>query len=274
MFAVAGLMFAIFATLVWVGLRFFYVSPLRPEAVGPQSAVVETPVVAPTEKLPQASKEEPNNRLILPNRWHHLKWIALAILTVGLMIGGTLRLSGYHVLQALKASTAENKQIELALTEEKLVPPAPLPPSAFLHSDKPELAGVDRDWSKLDQKFVQVVLRLMANMQTRGYTLVLVEGYRSPQRQDELAQSGRNVTQARGGQSKHQYGLAVDLAPMADGKVVLSERDPWALEAYQAMGEEAEKLGLTWGGRWTFRDYGHVESPQKIPAQSATGHDV
>ena len=274
MFAVAGVMFAIFSTLVWVGWRFFYVAPPRPELSGMTVQVALPSDTSEKEILQPASKNNPGERFISQRQWNSFKWFALAILTVLLIVGGTLRLGGYHVLQALKVSTAANKQIEMALTEEKLVPPPALPPSVFLHSDKPELAGVDRDWSKLDQKFVQVVLRLMANMQARGYSLVLVEGYRSPQRQDELAQSGRNVTQARGGQSKHQYGLAVDLAPMQDGKVVLSEQDPWALAAYQAMGEEAEKLGLIWGGRWTFRDYGHVESPQKIPAQNNAGHDV
>ena len=274
MFAVAGVMFVIFFSLVWVGWRFFYVAPVRLDmSAGTVAVAIATDNSVP-EILQTASKESPNERLTLHKRWHWVKWVLLAILTVLLMVGGTLRLAGYHVLQALKVSTEANKQIELALTEEKLVPPPAPPPSIFLQSEKPELAGVDRDWSKLDQNFVQVVLRLMNNMQARGYGLVLVEGYRSPERQDQLAQSGRNVTQARGGQSKHQYGLAVDLAPMQDGHVVLSEQDPWALAAYQAMGEEAEKLGLTWGGRWTFRDYGHVESPQKIPKQSGAAHDV
>ncbi|WP_332670532.1 M15 family metallopeptidase [Aromatoleum sp.] len=100
-------------------------------------------------------------------------------------------------------------------------------------------------------------------MERRGYPVVLIEGYRSPERQDVLADGEQRVTQARGFQSKHQYGLAADLAPLRDGQIVLSERDPWAWRAYQALGEAAEAAGLVWGGRWSLRDYGHVESADR-----------
>ena len=63
-------------------------------------------------------------------------------------------------------------------------------------------------------------------MKARGFPMVLLEGYRSPERQDSLAGQATLVTKAKGGQSKHQYGLAVDLAPIRAGKVVISERDP------------------------------------------------
>ncbi|UGA36258.1 M15 family metallopeptidase [Chromobacterium haemolyticum] len=88
---------------------------------------------------------------------------------------------------------------------------------------------------------------------------MLLEGYRSPERQDSLAGQATLVTKAKGGQSKHQYGLAVDLAPIREGKVVISERDPWAMQAYNALGEEATAAGLTWGGNWSFKDFGHIE---------------
>jgi peptidoglycan L-alanyl-D-glutamate endopeptidase CwlK len=106
---------------------------------------------------------------------------------------------------------------------------------------------------------MHVVLRLFARMEERGYSLVLLEGYRSPDRQDRLANLGAQVTNARALQSRHQFGLAADIAPLRDGRLVISERDPWAFEVYQALGQEAEALGLIWGGRWKLRDYGHVE---------------
>ena len=77
---------------------------------------------------------------------------------------------------------------------------------------------------------------------------------------------GSHVTSARAFQSKHQFGMAVDLAPLRDGRLIISERDPWAMEAYLALGEEAEKAGLIWGGRWWFKDYGHVEIAESIKA--------
>ena len=52
-----------------------------------------------------------------------------------------------------------------------------------------------------------------------------------------------------------------------NGKLQISERDPWAMQAYQALGEEAEKIGLIWGGRWKLQDYGHIEAVETITAQ-------
>ncbi|MCY1535230.1 D-alanyl-D-alanine carboxypeptidase [compost metagenome] len=64
---------------------------------------------------------------------------------------------------------------------------------------------------------------------------------------------------AKANQSYHQYGLAADNAFYRNGKLVISEKDPWAMEGYRLYGEAAESVGLVWGGRWSFRDYGHVE---------------
>ncbi|TJZ63949.1 M15 family metallopeptidase [Chitiniphilus eburneus] len=207
--------------------------------------------------------------------WVAVRWLAIATLLVALIILVTLRLAGYHVLRNLSPQAYEREgHIQLALEDEKLVPPPPLPPSLFLSSERPSLATADRDWSKLDPRFTQTVLAVIARLETRGFPIVLIEGYRSPDRQDSLADGGVLVTKARGGQSKHQYGLAVDLAPLRDGRIVLSERDPWAWEAYQALGEEAEAAGLTWGGRWSFKDYGHVEmkgSVARLAAEQAGG---
>src|SRR5471030_2255571 len=63
-----------------------------------------------------------------------------------------------------------------------------------------------------------------------------------------LAAKGSSVTQVGGQQSKHQYGMAVDVAPVRNGVLVISEKDAWAATAYALLGEEAERLGLTWGG--------------------------
>ena len=92
-----------------------------------------------------------------------------------------------------------------------------------------------------------------------NYELVLLEGYRSPSRQNLLA-GNPNTTRAKGYQSYHQFGLAADVAFKRNGKVVISERDPWAMRGYQIYGEVAESVGLTWGGRWkSIQDYGHTE---------------
>ncbi|MDN0083409.1 M15 family metallopeptidase [Crenobacter sp. SG2305] len=194
-------------------------------------------------------------------------WPVLTLVAVGGIVTATLLLNHYHRGTSFEPRAyVAGEHIKLALMEEKLVPPPPLPPEAFTNAitERPNLSSADRDWSKLTPTFVPEVLAVLERCKVRGYPLVLLEGYRSPERQDALAEQGSHVTRARGGQSKHQYGLAVDLAPIRNGRVVISERDPWAMQAYQVLGEEAEAAGLTWGGRWSFKDYGHIERPGSV----------
>ncbi|AVR97838.1 M15 family metallopeptidase [Pseudoduganella armeniaca] len=159
---------------------------------------------------------------------------------------------------------AVNEQVASLLRGERLVaPPAP-PPAVFTTAEvtlvRPQLAGANRNWDLLDQDFAQRLLTVFRVMREQhGYEMVLLEGYRSPERQNELADAGGHVTNARAFQSYHQFGLAGDCAFLRDGKLVISERDAWAMRGYQLYGEVAEAAGLTWGGRWKMMDFGHTE---------------
>lgn len=119
---------------------------------------------------------------------------------------------------------------------------------------------IDRKWEHMNPRFKQRLLMVFKIMKERyNYELVLLEGYRSPERQSMLS-NNMNTTRAKAYQSYHQFGLAADIAFKKDGKVLISERDPWTWQAYQAYGEVAESVGLTWGGRWkNLHDYGHTE---------------
>lgn len=78
--------------------------------------------------------------------------------------------------------------------------------------------------------------------------------YRSPEEQDRLYAKGRHVTNARGGQSKHQHNLACDIYFIKDNKI-----RPFC-PRYFYMGEKAKELGLVWGGDFkSIKDYGHLE---------------
>ncbi|MEK8087222.1 M15 family metallopeptidase [Aquabacterium sp. A3] len=150
------------------------------------------------------------------------------------------------------------------LAGEQLSPPAPLPPEVFataeVEIERPMTATADRRWEQLQPAFMQRLLRIFKVMQDEhGYELVLLEGYRSPQRQAQLAAQGTHVTMAGAWQSYHQYGVAADVAFWRDGRVVISEKDDWAARGYERLGQVAEAHGLTWGGRWRMRDLGHVE---------------
>ena len=174
-------------------------------------------------------------------------------------------LSNPAMLPVYEGSTAlPDEQVAALLAGEQLVPPVALPPSVFTTAEvelvRPMLVGASRNWGLLHPDFSQRLLLAFKIMKEQhGYEMALLEGYRSPARQDELAASGGHVTNARAFQSWHQYGLAADCAFLREGKLVISEKDPWAMRGYQLYGQVAESLGLTWGGRWKMMDFGHIE---------------
>ncbi|PWF39411.1 M15 family peptidase [Massilia glaciei] len=178
---------------------------------------------------------------------------------LALFAGRKTELGGFDV------STREvNAQVAALLEGEHLVPPPALPPLAFatveLQQERPMLVSASRDWTRMNDAYTQRLLMVFKIMKERnGYDMAILEGYRSPERQNVLASMGANVTNAAAFQSWHQYGLAADCAFLRNGKVVISEKDPWAMRGYLLYGEVAESMGLTWGGRWKMMDFGHTE---------------
>lgn len=96
----------------------------------------------------------------------------------------------------------------------------------------------------------------------RGIQIEVVQGLRTIAEQNSLYAQGRSkpgpvVTNARGGQSNHNYGLAVDLCPFVNGKPDFTTN-----ATYVAIGAEAVKRGLEWGGNWKkLIDKPHVQLP-------------
>ncbi|WP_334163313.1 M15 family metallopeptidase [Achromobacter insolitus] len=193
-------------------------------------------------------------------RWH----IAAGLLVVLLPSLFAFVMRHNHTFVYEDRTAGPDPRIQALLTGERLVPPPPLPPEAFTTREvemvRPNLGGASRDWNLLDADYRQRLLAAYRVMrEEHGYEMVLIEGYRSPDRQAELAKMGSHVTNAGAYQSYHQFGLAADSAFLRDGKVVVSEKDPWAMRGYELFGETAERVGLTWGGRWKMMDFGHTE---------------
>ncbi len=74
--------------------------------------------------------------------------------------------------------------------------------------------------------------------------------YRSPEEQDVLFSQGRFkpgrvVTNARGGESFHNFRCAFDFVPMVGGKPAWNDQ-----ALYAQAGRIAESVGLEWSGRW------------------------
>jgi len=80
----------------------------------------------------------------------------------------------------------------------------------------------------------------------------VTEGFRSLERQNELYKQRPRVTNAKAGESFHNYGVAFDIVPL-DGYNISSRR--WLV-----LGTIGELMGYKWGGRWTgFVDKPHME---------------
>lgn len=163
------------------------------------------------------------------------------------------------------ASRPVNEHVAALLHGEQLVPPPALPPELFTTREveqlRPLVRHASRQWELLDEDFRQRLLVVFKIMKEQhGYEMVLLEGYRAPERQAELASLGAHVTQAGAFESYHQFGLAADCAFLKNGRIVISETDTWAMRGYELYGEVARSVGLTWGGGWrSIKDYGHVE---------------
>ena len=271
-----------FALLVWLvvalsclGIYWFGVHRPSRASVGrnglaDRAAAIAGPETARPEREAAARPAAARQRL-RPWMWAALALLALPPLLV-VLSGWRLRLS----LPELTPGT-QDERLAALLAGEQLVPPPPLPPEVFARAQAEglalEIVSADRRWELLDAGFRQRLLAVYRAMREQGYEMVLLEGYRSPERQAMLQRKGPQVTQAGPMQSYHQHGLAADSAFLRDGRLVISESDPWALQGYELFGQESERYGLRWGGRWRMRDYGHVElaSPEKKAAAAPVG---
>lgn len=104
----------------------------------------------------------------------------------------------------------------------------------------------------------------------RGVPIVITQGLRTIAEQDALYAQGRTrpgaiVTNARGGFSNHNYGVALDFALLLpDGRSVswdmTRDGNGNGQADWMEVVEEAKRLGFSWGGDWiSFKDYSHLE---------------
>jgi peptidoglycan L-alanyl-D-glutamate endopeptidase CwlK len=100
--------------------------------------------------------------------------------------------------------------------------------------------------------------------------LLVVSGLRTAAQQNALYAQGRTapghiVTNAKAGQSMHNYGLAVDVVPYLSGQtgqVNWNENTP----QFRAMVSALEAQDLVWGGSWkSLPDFDHFQMPG-VPA--------
>jgi peptidoglycan L-alanyl-D-glutamate endopeptidase CwlK len=102
-------------------------------------------------------------------------------------------------------------------------------------------------------------MELMARMRAKGYDVIVTSTYRDNEAQNALYEIGRTkpgsiVTNARGGESVHNYRLAFDIAKNIKGQEYSDT------EFFKAAGAIWMEMGGEWGGEWNeFPDMPHMD---------------
>jgi len=111
--------------------------------------------------------------------------------------------------------------------------------------------------------------QLVQQAAQKGISIVITDDFRSAVDQNILYEKGRGsegniVTHAKGGESYHNFGLAVDFAiKTSSGNVIWDMKfdgNGNSISDWTEVVEMAKGLGFKWGGDWEeFKDYPHLQ---------------
>ena len=116
--------------------------------------------------------------------------------------------------------------------------------------------------SGMDPKVKALALELVKRAYHEGINVQITSGFRSYAEQNRLYAQGRTapgsvVTNARGGQSIHNFGLAIDYVIVSEdgSKAIWVVNDKW-----RRVADIGKSLGFQWGGDWkSFVDPPHLD---------------
>jgi len=103
--------------------------------------------------------------------------------------------------------------------------------------------------------------KMIKDCYAAGIDLLVTSTYRDNVSQEALYAQGRTkpgkiVTNARAGQSFHNYRCAVDVVPLLHGKPVWDAKN----SIWQDVGRIGKAAGLEWAGDWKrFKEYPHFQ---------------
>lgn len=117
-----------------------------------------------------------------------------------------------------------------------------------------------RSLSDLNPKVAAMCSEFINRCKAQHIDILITSTYRDAESQNALYAQGRTapgkkVTNAKGGQSYHNWKVAFDFCPIVNGKPNWSD-----VALYTKCGEIAEGVGLEWAGRWkTFKELAHCQ---------------
>lgn len=115
--------------------------------------------------------------------------------------------------------------------------------------------GVTERWDDVDMLIPSVkerVIILTRRLTAMGFDPKVHETYRTRERAQMLARKGTGIVD-----SMHLYGVAADII-CGDHQWDCARH---GCEFFHSVGEQAKRVGLTWGGDWKKRDFPHVQGP-------------
>lgn len=124
------------------------------------------------------------------------------------------------------------------------------------------------DTTKLYPPFAAALKAMLDDAFQQGISYWAVSGFRTYGEQMALWQQGRTspgpvVTRAKGGESAHNFGIAVDLC--RDGIINRAGlQADYKPESYEMLAVLAPAYGLVWGGSWAHPDRPHVQLPNYV----------
>jgi len=117
-----------------------------------------------------------------------------------------------------------------------------------------------RKLDDLHPRVEEMARKFIAECDKLGIDVLITSTYRDNASQAALYAQGRTtpgkrVTNARPGQSWHNWRCAFDFVPIANGKAQWND-----LDTFRRCGEIAESVGLEWAGRWKqMREMAHCQ---------------
>ncbi len=163
-----------------------------------------------------------------------------------------------------KAVPAADKALQLEKEKEK----SALSNNQAANVDIPPLTPKDptnKNIASLDYRFQTLVKKFITEARAQGYKVVVVSGSRTVKEQKDIYAQGRTapgpiVTKVDGGESAHNFGLAIDYAFVNNSGGIFWPNP--TDEVWQKVAEIGKSLSLEWGGDWrTFKDKPHLEAP-------------
>jgi peptidoglycan L-alanyl-D-glutamate endopeptidase CwlK len=116
-----------------------------------------------------------------------------------------------------------------------------------------------RKLEDLHPLMVEKAHRMIELARADGIEILVTSTLRTFEEQADLFAIGRTkpgkiVTEAKAGESWHNFGLAFDIVPLVNGKAI------WDSPFWSRIGELGKQLDLIWGGNFKrFKDKPHFE---------------